>query len=259
LINAVSYLAVIVALLLMGPVPQVLTGAGMPSLFNRTLASSVKEGLRFVVRQPIILSSMLLDFFATFFSTATALLPKFAGEILAVGPVGYGWLAAAPSFGAITVAVFLAFRRTIRRQGRVLLVAVMGFGLATVVFGLSRAFWLTFAALALTGATDGLSTIIRNTIRQVQTPDNLRGRMTSVNQLFFMGGPQLGEMEAGLVAQWLGVPFAVISGGIGCMLSVVAIAARYPALRRYRGDEPSLAGATPARMAESSQASFKNR
>jgi predicted MFS family arabinose efflux permease len=105
---------------------------------------------------------------------------------------------------------------------------------ATVVFGLSRHFWLTFFCLALTGATDTVSTIIRNIVRQLETPDRLRGRMTGVNMVFFQGGPQLGELEAGTVANWLGAPFSVISGGIGCLLCTAWIAASTPALRDYR-------------------------
>ena len=199
------------------------------------------EGIRFIRRQPIVLSSMLLDFFATFFSSATALLPIFAKDILHVGPVGYGWLVSAPSVGAVSAAVVLSFVRQIRQQGRVLLQAVTIFGLATVVFGISRNFWLTFGALALTGASDNVSAIIRNTIRQLQTPDHLRGRMVSVNQIFFMGGPQLGELEAGLLAQWLGAPFSVVSGGVGCLIAVLWVVRRWPQLRRYSGDEAQVA------------------
>ncbi len=239
-INALSYLAVIVALIRMGPVEQETIYRGGVS--QRRLAASIAEGLRFVVRQPIIFSSMLLDFFATFFSSATYLLPIFATDILHVDAVGYGWLVAAPSVGAGLVSLLLAFHRTIRHQGSVLLISVAGFGIATVVFGVSRSFWLTFVALAFTGVTDGISMIIRNTVRQLQTPDKLRGRMTSVNQMFFRGGPQLGELEGGIVAQWFGAPIAVVSGGIACLVAVAAIASRYPQLRNYRGDEPIIAG-----------------
>ena len=182
---------------------------------------------------------MLLDFLATFFSSATALLPIFARDILAVGAVGYGWLVAAPSIGAGAVAAILAFSGPIRRQGKVLLAAVAGFGLATVVFGLSRAFWLTFLSLVLVGGSDGVSTIVRNTIRQLLTPDRLRGRMTSVNQMFFMGGPQLGELEAGLVAQAFGAPISVVSGGFGCLLTLGWVSARYPQLRHYDISDPA--------------------
>jgi len=246
-INALSYLAVIVALFRMGDVPQERQATdGLSAGGPATLLRHVLEGLRFVRSQPLILSTMLLDFFATFFSSATALLPIFAREILRVGAIGYGWLVAAPAIGAGSAALFVATRRQIPSQGRTLLVAVAGFGLATIVFGLSRSFWLTFAALALTGVTDGISTIIRNTIRQLRTPDVLRGRMTSVNQIFFMGGPQLGELEAGLVAQLWGAPLSVVTGGIGCLLAVIWVRLRYPQLIHYRGTEPVLAGAVPA-------------
>jgi len=249
LVNAASFLAVIAALVLMGPVTQERQNAGGTQEGRLVLAgfvADVREGLRFVARQPIILSSMILDFFATFFSSATTLLPIFAEKILFVDAIGYGWLVAAPAIGSGAVALFLAFRKNIHRQGTTLLTSVLGFGLATIVFGVSRDFWLTFAALVATGATDGVSMIIRNTIRQLQTPDHLRGRMTSINQIFFMGGPQLGELEAGLVAQWLGAPFAVVSGGFGCLLAVLWVAARYSPLRRYDGSEPSPATPLPA-------------
>lgn len=239
-INALSYIAVIVALIRMGPVEQETVDRG--TIMQGRFLRSIAEGLRFVVGQPIIFSSMLLDFFATFFSSATYLLPIFATDILHVDAVGYGWLLAAPAVGAGLVSLVLAFYRTIRRQGVVLLISVAGFGIATVVFGVSRTFWLTFTALAFTGVTDGISVIIRNTVRQLQTPDNLRGRMTSVNQMFFRGGPQLGEMEAGIVGQLFGAPLAVISGGIACLIAVAALALRYPELRNFQGDEPIQAG-----------------
>jgi predicted MFS family arabinose efflux permease len=127
----------------------------------------------------------------------------------------------------------------IDRRGATLLWAVVGHGVATIVFGLSRSFWLTFTCLALTGATDTLSTVIRNVIRQLETPDRLRGRMTGINMVFFMGGPQLGELEAGAVANWFGAPASVISGGIGCLLATAWVAASTPVIRRYRRDDDS--------------------
>jgi hypothetical protein len=178
---------------------------------------------------------MLMDFFATFFSSATALLPLYAQDILGVGASGYGWLYAAPAAGAIvTSAVMVKTVDGIDRRGRVLMWAVIGYGLATVAFGLSRSFWLSFVCLALTGATDTVSMVFRNLIRQLETPDHLRGRMVGVNMVFFMGGPQLGELEAGLVAHWLGAVVSVVSGGIACVAATAWIAAATPALRRYR-------------------------
>jgi len=122
----------------------------------------------------------------------------------------------------------------IDRRGVVLLWSVAGYGLATVAFGASHSFWVMFACLALTGLTDTVSMVFRNVIRQMETPDHLRGRMTGINMVFFMGGPQLGEVEAGLVANWWGAPFSVITGGVGCLLATAWVAARTPALRAYR-------------------------
>jgi MFS family permease len=187
-----------------------------------------------VFSSPIIRSTMMLDFFATFFSSATALLPIFAQDVLQVGAKGYGWLYAAPSVGAVLTSVAMVHSiDKIERRGRVLIWAVVAYGAATIVFGLSRFFWLTFVCLAVTGAADTVSTVLRNVIRQLATPDHLRGRMTGVNMVFFMGGPQLGELEAGAVAQWIGPRASVVTGGVGCLIATAWIAARTPALRRY--------------------------
>jgi MFS family permease len=231
MINAVSFAAVIVALLLMRDVP------GRPEQHGNDPVSwqAALEGLRFVFRSPLIRSTMLLDFFATFFSSATALLPIFAQDILKVGATGYGWLYAAPAVGATMMsAAMVLLTSRINRRGPVLLWAVGLYGLATVIFGFSRSFWITFSALALTGVADTVSMVIRNIVRQLETPDRLRGRMIGVNMVFFVGGPQLGELEAGAVANWLGAPFSVVSGGLGCMLAVAWLAAATPELRRYR-------------------------
>ncbi len=230
LFNALSFLVVIAALLLMRNVKA--AGGEQPTEISLHAAL---EGLRFVFSAGLIRATMLLDFFATFFSSATALLPIFAQDILHVGAHGYGWLYAAPSVGALVASAGMvpAVDRMTRR-GPVLLWAVCAYGAATVVFGLSRSFWLTFACLALTGAADTVSMVLRNLIRQLMTPDRLRGRMTSVNMVFFMGGPQLGELEAGLVANWFGAPLSVVSGGLGCLVTTAAIAAATPALRHYR-------------------------
>lgn len=240
LINAVTYLAVIVALVLMGSVAQ----EALPVKRKVVSLTSIQEGITFIFNHPIILSTMLLDFFATFFSSARTLMPIFARDILNVGAIGYGWLSAAESIGAMTAALIISQMVEIRHQGKVFLGSVVLFGLATVGFGLSRTFVLSMLALIVIGASDSVSTIIRNTIRQLQTPDYIRGRMTSVNQIFFMGGPQLGEVEAGLVAQFFGAPFAVVSGGIGCILAVGWVIQRWTQIASYNGDEPIRAGAT---------------
>lgn len=239
LFDSISFLAVIAALLLIGQIPQHTRGSGR----IQVKYGDIVEGVRFILKQPVILSSMLLDFFATFFSSANTLMPIFARDILKVGAVEYGWLSAAQSIGAMAAAAVISQLREIRHQGRTLLLSVIAFGIATVFFGLARRFEVAIAALIFIGASDSVSMIIRNTIRQLQTPDYIRGRMTSINQIFFYGGPQLGEVEAGLVAQLLGAPMAVITGGIGCLLAVGWIAQRWPQLRRYNGDEPIKAGA----------------
>ena len=238
LFNAASFLAVIFALLLIGPVTQektlVIKGA-------KASLESIREGIHFVTHQPIILSSMLLDFIATFFSSATTLLPFVARDVLHVGEVAYGWLVSADSVGAVLVGLIFSQQSHIRRQGALLLASVTAYGLATVLFGFARTFVFAMLALMLVGAGDSISTILRNTIRQIQTPDYIRGRMVSLNQIFFMGGPQLGEIEAGLVGQLLGIPVSIITGGIGCVIGVALVALRWPQLRRYKGDEPAAA------------------
>ena len=232
LANALSFGCVIAALLLMRNVP---TRSETDVTRNDVSWRAAREGLRFVFGSPLIRSTMLLDFFATFFSSAIALLPIFAQDILFVGPQGYGWLYAAPAAGALTMsAAMVLMTERIVRRGPVLLCAVTVYGLATVGFGLSRSFWLTFACLALSGAADTISMVIRNIVRQLETPDRLRGRTTGISMVFFNGGPQLGEIEAGLVANWFGAPLSVITGGIGCLIATGWVAATTPALRHYR-------------------------
>jgi MFS family permease len=235
--NALSFLAVFIALILMGPVEQ------HANLTRREAISlpAIKEGIRFILGRPIILSTMVMDFFATFFSSANTLMPIIARDVLGVGVVAYGWLNAAQSVGAVLAAVILSQVNQLRRQGPLFLASVTIFGIATIMFGMMRSFVLAFVALVLVGAADSVSTVIRNAIRQLQTPDYIRGRMTSVNQIFFTGGPQLGEVEAGLVAQFFGAPFAIISGGFGCLIAVAWIVHRWPQLRTYNGDEPMMA------------------
>jgi MFS family permease len=233
--NAVSFLFVIGALLLMDPPARSETAADRS---NFTMTAAL-EGLRFVFRAPLIRSTMLLDFFATFFSSATALLPIFAQDILHVGARGYGWLYAAPAAGAVlTSAIMVRAVDVVERRGDVLIASITAYGFATIAFGLSRHFWLSFACLAATGAADTVSMVFRNIIRQLETPDRLRGRMLGVNMVFFQGGPQLGELEAGLVANWLGAVISVVTGGVGCLAVTAWIATTTPALRAYRRTTP---------------------
>ena len=235
--NAVSFAFVIGAVLAMRDISGRAEGGG-----QRVSVASALDGLRFVFTAPLIRSTMLLDFFATFFASATALLPIFAQDILHVGARGYGVLSAAPSVGSILTSVALVrLIDRIERRGPVLLWAVAVYGVATILFGLSTNFAITFVCLALTGAADTVSMVIRNLVRQLTTPDRMRGRMTSVNMIFFMGGPQLGELEAGLVANAFGPVASVASGGIGCLVVTALVAATTPQLRDYRSSTQVLA------------------
>ena len=229
-INAISFFAVLIALVIIGPVQQKIhrVNRGIRESFTAIL-----DGIRFVVHQPIIFSSMILDFFASFFSSANTLMPFVARDILHLDEVGYGWLSAAQSVGAVIMGFFISQRTNLKRQGLLLLWAVFLFGFFTAVFGFTRNFPAAFISLIIVGAGDDVSTILRNTIRQINTPDHVRGRTVSLTFIFFQGGPQLGEIEAGLVAQAFGIPAAIISGGLGCILVVVLVALLVPQLRKY--------------------------
>ena len=233
-INAISYLAVIVALIAIGDVQSIVE---MKTLELRGTLRDIQAGIEFIKNSPIILSAMFLDFFGTFFSSANTLLPFVARDILHIGSIQYGWLSASQSIGTLFIGLYLSQKTRLRRQGILISVSVALFGLATILFGVSTSFWLTMLALILIGVFDGLSSIIRNTLRQLLTPDAMRGRMMSITQIFFKGGPQLGEMESGLVAQVLGVPFAIISGGVGCVLAAGIVIKKFPQLWAYDGDE----------------------
>ncbi|HTF91063.1 MAG TPA: MFS transporter [Planctomycetota bacterium] len=229
-VNAVSFLAAIAAVILLRDLPR-----HAPENVVELSPRSALEGLRFVFSHSLIRSTMLVDFFATFFSSAMALLPIFTQDILGRGAGTYGLLYSAPAIGAaLTSLILLRVEKHIVRRGRVLLWSVAAYGLATIVFGLSKSFWLMFVCLALTGAADTVSMVIRNVLRQLTTPPHMRGRMTSVNMIFFLGGPQLGEMEAGALAHKVGAAASVVIGGIGSLISTAWIAKSTPALRNYR-------------------------
>ena len=233
-LNAISYLAVIVALIAMGHVPS---SCERKSFGLKKTILDIREGIRFIKDSPVIFSAMILDFFGSFFSSADTLLPFVAIDILHVGPIQYGWLSASQSIGTLLVGVYLSQTAKLLHQGLLIAVSVILFGMATILFGVSTSFGLTMLALVLIGVFDGLSTIIRNTVRQLLTPDAIRGRMMSISQIFFKGGPQLGEMEAGLVAQLFGVSLAIISGGVGCVLAALFVLKRFPELWHFNGDE----------------------
>jgi MFS family permease len=194
---------------------------------------ALKEGLRFVRGERFIWGTMLIDFYATFFSSARTMLPIVADRLLHVGVQGYGLLATAQPVGAVSTGIILSLRRDIKRQGATMLVSVVIYGLATALFGLSPFFALSYLLFALTGASDTVSTIIRATIRHTITPDYVRGRMSSIHLIMGDAGPQLGELEAGVVAAFLGAPFAIVSGGLATALLTGWVAWRWAALRRY--------------------------
>jgi MFS family permease len=193
---------------------------------------AVREGLAFVRRSPVVLGCMALDMFAVILGGATALLPVYK-DILQVGDVGYGLLAAALEVGALTTAAVLVVRPPIRKAGAALLAAVTVYGLATLVFGLSRWFPLSLAAYVVVGMADQVSVVIRQTAVQLSTPDALRGRVSAVNMIFIAASNQLGAVESGFLAAATSPTFAVVSGGVGCLVIVAWAAWRLPELRRY--------------------------
>ena len=229
-VNALSFLAVIAALIAM-------RSSGKPDLQTERKDAlsfaALKEGLKFVWRTPIIVQTMTLDFAATFFASATLLLPIFAQERLHVGARGYGFLAAAPAIGSVLTALVMARLGTFQRQGRLVVYSVAVFGVATAAFGVSTVYWFSLLMLAVTGASDTVSTVLRQTIRQLVTPNHLRGRMTSINMMFFMGGPQLGELEAGVVAAVVGAPLSVVIGGAGSLISAAIAAVKSKSLMEF--------------------------
>jgi MFS family permease len=192
---------------------------------------SLSAGVRFVRGNPIILATITLDMFAVLLGGATMLLPIFAKDILHVGPQGLGWLRAAPAVGALAMGLTLAHLPPMRRAGHNLLWAVIGFGLATIVFGLSKNFWLSFLMLALTGAFDNVSVVVRHTLVQVLTPPYMQGRVSAVNSVFIGSSNQIGEFESGVAATFLGPVVAVVAGGIGTILVVLGAAAIWPQIK----------------------------
>jgi MFS family permease len=191
---------------------------------------SLLDGVRFVWRTELLLAAITLDLFAVLLGGATALLPIYASDILHVGPAGLGWLRSAPALGAVFMALALAHRPPLRRAGRALLWSVAGFGAATIGFGLSRDPWLSFGLLALTGALDNVSVVVRGTLMQVLTPDALRGRVAAVNSVFISSSNELGAFESGMTAEWFGPVASVVGGGAGTILVVAAAMLRWPRL-----------------------------
>jgi MFS family permease len=227
-IDTLSYGAVIMALLLMRFRPTKIAG-------NRVSLKAALEGLRYVFTTKILISCMLLDFLATFFGTARLMLPIIAVEVLKTDALGYGFIASAESAGALIAGAILAYVdiNTLRRPGMVLLGAVTSYSFFTILFGTSSIIWLSVIFAAMVGASDTVSMSLRQTVSQLTTPDELRGRMVSVNLVFVMGGPQLGELRSGLMTKLLGVQLAIVVGGVACLLTTFLIGKISRSLREF--------------------------
>ncbi len=192
---------------------------------------SVKEGVRFVFKTKELLGALSLDLFAVFFGGAVAMIPVFAQDILKCGPVGYGWLNAASDIGSVTIIITLTFFPINGEQGKKLMFVIAGFGMCIITFALSKIFWLSFAALAISGLLDGISVVIRGTILQLKTPDNMRGRVMSVNSMFINSSNEFGQFESGVAAKLLGVVPSVLFGGCMTLFVVATTWFKAPALR----------------------------
>jgi MFS family permease len=200
---------------------------------EKMTAANLIAGFRFVVSNRIIFGTITLDMFAVLLGGATALLPVYAKDILRVGPSGLGALQAAMPMGAVLCALVIAHRPPLEKAGRAMFWAVAFFGVATIGFGFSKWFWVSFAMLFVCGAVDNVSVVVRHTLVQVLTPDAKRGRVSAVNSLFIGTSNELGGFESGTVAHWFGPVFSVVSGGIGTILVVIAVALIWPQIRNY--------------------------
>ncbi len=227
---------------------------GLPGAVRPRGAASigmVLEGMKYIWRNKPILGAISLDLFAVLLGGAVALLPVYAREILKIGAIGLGILRSAPGAGAVLMSVVVAHWPLRRRTGSIMLWCVFGFGLTTVVFGLSHNFWLSLVMLFLTGATDTVSVIVRSTMTQLGTPDEMRGRVSAVNMVFIGASNEIGQFESGMTAQWFGTVRAVVLGGVGTIAVVAVWAYLFPSLRqldRLTGTvmEPVIAEATTA-------------
>jgi hypothetical protein len=199
--------------------------------------AAVREGISFVWQRQPVLGCMTLDLFAVIFAGVTALLPVFAKDILGTGPEGYGLLAGALQIGTFAMATLLVVLPPIRRPGRALLFAVLGFALATLLFGISRRFELSMAALILAGMADEISMVTRSTIIQLSTPDGLRGRVSAVNMVFIGASNELGSAESGFLAALTSATFSVLFGGAACLATLGIVTWRMPELRHFRLDQ----------------------
>ncbi len=208
-----------------------------PSKLNAAITPgglrTIIAGFDYVWRTRTLLAAITLDMFAVLLGGAVALLPVYAKDILQVGPTGLGWMQAAPSFGAVTMAVITAHLPPFKRAGKALLWSVVGFGIATIIFGISKNFWLSLVMLFLTGALDNISVVVRHTMATILTPDEMRGRVSAVNGMFISASNELGRFESGTVAAFFGPVFSVVSGGIGTLIVVTTVALMSQDLRKY--------------------------
>jgi len=228
LASAIIYVASIVALFF---VPKPTTIKMTQATTPRAAVRDAFEGLRFIRRTPTVLGIITLDLFAVLLGGAVALLPAIADERLGVGVIEFGWLRASIAIGALGMAIILAARPMRRHAGVKMLVAVFIFGVATIVLGLTTNFVVALGALAVLGAADVVSVVVRSSVTPLATPEHMRGRVLATESVFIGGSNELGAVESGLVGQWLGASLAVITGGIGTLLVVVLWWKLFPALR----------------------------
>lgn len=229
IIYSIDAITAFVFFLLILPIPRA------PGMGRRVIEGTWRgliAGLKFVFGKKVILATITLDLFAVLLGGATALLPIFADQILHCGPIGLGWMRAAPAIGAFAMALTVAHLPPMRHAGKSLLWCVTGFGLATIVFGLSKTLWLSLSMLFLLGALDSVSVIIRGSIVQLVTPDEMRGRVSSVNNIFIGTSNELGALESGLTAALFGPIISVVFGGIGTILVVFTAAWKWPEIRK---------------------------
>ncbi len=232
-VDLASFIASFVALLAIHPLPPI-------GVVTRPGIDAIREGLRFARRRRAILGTFVIDLNAMIFGMPTSLFPVLALDVFGTGPAGLGLMAAAPAAGAFVGAVFSGWVRTVRRTGRAILLAVLAWGLAITAFGLvTVSFPLALLCLAVAGAADVFSAVFRSTLVQLETPDNLRGRVMSIHILVVTSGPRLGDIEAAVVATLTSPQFAVVSGGLLCVVGVGVVARRFPELARHVTQGPA--------------------
>jgi MFS family permease len=238
LIDAASSVVLAICMVFIKPQPQ-------ERVVEPRSWRSLLQGIHFLRRQPIILSTMTLDMVAVLFGGVVALLPIFATQVFNVGAVGLGWMRAMPALGSILMGFILAMRPPIRRGGRTILITVLIFGVATIIFGLTKSFTVSLTALFILGAADNISVVIRQTVLQLLTPDSMRGRVTAVSVIFIGSSNELGEFESGVAASFLGLVPSVVFGGVMTLVTVGVVAIVWPELLRL-GSLEHLEPADPA-------------